>query len=256
MRLLNLLVEHLPDVALWLHPPQGLKRQLATVADCSTLTTVTLPVQTAINSLTVTYGRRDVGSVCTTTVSVNLTTVTSLNSLTSTYTGPPSSPVGSGGSVCTTTVSTNLTPVTSLNNLTTYTRPSSSPVGSGGSVCTTTVSVDLAPVTTIYNLTSSYNGPLVSQSSAPVRQFLTSLMFKTVLSELGVEDNESTIFLQLRIKHTGRTPSIKMLMSQMPHEVDPQTPSCKFSVTVTACLVHRYVPYCSCSSRSRTCKTL
>jgi hypothetical protein len=91
MRLLNFLVEHLPDAALWLHPPQGLKRQLGSNAVCSTITTVTLPVTTIFNSVTATYAGRDVGTVCTTTVSVNLTTVTSINSLTSTYRGPPTS---------------------------------------------------------------------------------------------------------------------------------------------------------------------
>jgi hypothetical protein len=90
MRLLNFLVEHLPDAALWLHAPQGLKRQLSP-AICTTVTTVVLPVGTSINAVTATYAKRDQGSVCTATVSVNLTTVTSINSLTSTYNGPPAS---------------------------------------------------------------------------------------------------------------------------------------------------------------------
>jgi hypothetical protein len=90
MRLLNFLVEHLPDAALWLHAPQGLKRQLSP-AICTTVTTVSLPVGTSINAVTATYAKRDQGGVCTATVSVNLTTVTSINSLTSTYSGPPAS---------------------------------------------------------------------------------------------------------------------------------------------------------------------
>jgi hypothetical protein len=91
MRLLKHLVHSLPDAGHLLHASQGLSRRQLPGAVCSTTTTVVLPAQTSISTVTVTYVKRLEPSACTTTISVSLSsTLTTINSLTSTYTGPPS----------------------------------------------------------------------------------------------------------------------------------------------------------------------
>jgi hypothetical protein len=91
MRLLKHLVHNLPDAAPLLHASQGLSRRQAPAGVCSTTTTVVLPAQTSIRTVTVTYVKPQEPPACTTTISVSLsTTLTTINSLTSTYTGPPS----------------------------------------------------------------------------------------------------------------------------------------------------------------------
>jgi hypothetical protein len=91
MRLLKHLVHNLPDAGPLLHASQGLSRRQAPAGVCSTTTTVVLPAQTSIRTMTVTYVKPQEPPACTTTISVSLSsTLTTINSLTSTYTGPPS----------------------------------------------------------------------------------------------------------------------------------------------------------------------
>lgn len=146
MRLLNYLAHSLPEAALWLHAPSGLARRQGPGPSgvCSTTTTVSLPADTTISTVTATYVKRQEPLACTTTFSVSLSTVTTIYSLTSTYSGSSSgnSSIASGTSL--------------VSGSSSSSRPSS--------------------------LTFTFTGSPSGPSSSPVRRFSFYPMLKTVLN--------------------------------------------------------------------------